>query len=100
MKEYFGNKASGNWQESGFMTDGSNGWENFENNILTVYSTAVRLEPFEIRPPIDVSVIRHRTKNSPWNGLGFTPAKQLHRYRVEGKNITTFFHELAARLIY
>ena len=96
MAAYFGEERSGHWIEAGCRGD----WDYFKREILGVYSTAIRLEAYDIRPAVDVSVIRHRTKRQrTWKGRGFTPARELFRYGVDGKSVPAYFREVADRIL-
>ncbi|WDP89170.1 MAG: hypothetical protein HUN04_05270 [Desulfobacter sp.] len=92
VKAYFGEEHSGNWRASGCQ----GGWEYFKENILGIYSTAIRVEAFEIRPALDVSIIRHRIKQQRvWKGRGVTPARALYRYAVDGVCVQEYFRAIA-----
>lgn len=96
LKAYFGEEKTGNWKEAGCK----GGWEYFNDNILKVYSTAIRLEVFEIQPALDVSIIHHRTKRQrTWKGSGFTPAVELYRYSVDGIGVLEYFRAIANQLL-
>lgn len=91
---YFGRERSGRWKEAGVES-----WDCFEENILGRYATAIRLEAFEVRPALDVSVIRHRVKTQrAWKGRGFTKATELKRYWVDGVGVAEFFRAVEERI--
>lgn len=98
LKCHFQEKNSGNWKESGCDENTERDWTFFKENILDEYSTAINLKAFVVNPPVDVSLIRHRIKESPWKGTGLTPAKSLKRFLIEGENISDYFFELSSKI--
>ncbi len=99
MKEYFSQKQTNHWKETGCEDNTTRDWNFFERNILNAYSTAIRLEVFPVCPVIDVSMIRHRTKHSSWNGHGFTPARDLKRFHIFDNEVTDYFANLSSQIL-
>ncbi len=91
---YFQDHESGHWLETGCSPDSPRDWSFFED-ILHEYSTAVRLDTYRLDPPFDVTRIRHNTRTTAWSGRGFTPAKELKRFSIDGRPIASYFDELA-----
>lgn len=99
MRRRFSDKGSGLWREAGCREGTDRDWGYFVRNILHAYQTAVRLEPHEIRPAVDVGIIRHKNKGTPWRGLGFTPARDLKRFSVNGLAVESHFRRIARDLL-
>jgi hypothetical protein len=96
---YFQNYESGHWREAGCQEGSERNWEYFKENILHRYTVAIGLDTYPVVPPIDVATIINKTQQRPWRGKGFTPAKDLHRFSVKGKNVLAYCTELSRKIL-
>ena len=92
--QYFGKYDAMHWQEAACQDNTYRNWEFFRNNILSQYSTAVKLLSTEINPPIYVDTIKHKIKEISWRGIGFTPLDELNKYTINDEPITNYFKEI------
>jgi hypothetical protein len=99
LQSYFMSRQSGRWKEAGCNDDTARDWDFFVKNILHVYSTGIRLEAFEVSPVIDTLAIQHQTKDTSWNGRGFTPIRTLKRFTIYGTDMVEYFRILASNVL-
>jgi hypothetical protein len=99
LHNYFKDKETGAWKESGCEDRTERGWEFFRHSILDVYSTGIKLIPYKVTPAIDVNSIQHLVKNTPWNGIGFTPMADLKRFTINGVEISAYFEQIAVKIL-
>lgn len=92
--EYFRDRESKRWEEAGCSENSHRDWNYFEENIIHSYPTAIKIKPTPVDPPVNTAIILHKTKNSPWKGIGFTPAENLHRYSIEGLAVEQYLRRL------
>ena len=99
LVEYFSSKQSGRWKQAGCDENSDRNWSFFENNILNVFSTGIQLEPYHVKPSIDIARIQHRQSEKPWKGIGFSPASDLKRYHIDGGTVEGYFEAISSRIL-
>jgi len=96
---YFENFDNNHWKESGISGSGMDSFNTFVHEILHKHTTAIKLIPYRIIQPSDVSLIKHKYKDTSWNGRGFLPVSDLKRYEISGKDVETYFRELGNQVL-
>jgi hypothetical protein len=94
MTEHFADRETGHWLEAGCREGTARDWDFFKTNILPIYSTAIKLKPYPLVPPVETDVIRHKTKKTPWKAIGFTPASALKKFAVGDMEIDEYFYSI------